>query len=98
MASLEEQQQQQVEKMSLDQIRQVKEQVDSELSLLQDSVSNIRTATSRFEAAAKSVHTLSTSPPGNKPLSLSLSFHLCFRMSVCFFQLICALKVLMFQV
>jgi hypothetical protein len=64
MASLEEQQLLQVEKMSLDQIRQVKEQVDSELSVLQDSVSNIRTATSRFESAAKAVHILSTNPPG----------------------------------
>ncbi|MCO5595954.1 hypothetical protein L7F22_050005 [Adiantum nelumboides] len=69
MASSEQQQQQargvmeQIEKLSLEQIRQVKEQVDSEVSLLQDSIANIRTAASRFEAASKAVNNLSTHPP-----------------------------------
>lgn len=64
-----------IEKLSLEQIRQVKEQVDSEVSLLQDSISNIRTAASRFEAASKAVHNLSVNPPGKKllvPLTASL--------------------------
>lgn len=79
MASSEQQQArgvvEQIEKLSLEQIRQVKEQVDSEVSLLQDSISNIRTAASRFEAASKAVHNLSVNPPGKKllvPLTASL--------------------------
>ncbi|MCO5569435.1 hypothetical protein L7F22_023147 [Adiantum nelumboides] len=81
MASSEQQQQQargvmeQIEKLSLEQIRQVKEQVDSEVSLLQDSIANIRTAASRFEAASKAVNNLSTHPSGKNllvPLTASL--------------------------
>ncbi|KAH7366476.1 hypothetical protein KP509_18G080100 [Ceratopteris richardii] len=82
MASSQQQQQQQaravmeqIEKLSLDQIRQVKEQVDSEVSLLQDSIANIRTAASRFESAYKSVNNISAYTPGQTllvPLTASL--------------------------
>ncbi|KAJ7561463.1 hypothetical protein O6H91_03G029500 [Diphasiastrum complanatum] len=62
-------------KLSLEQIRQVKEQVDAELNLLQDSLTNIRTAANRFEMAAKALNTLSQQPAGKKllvPLTASL--------------------------
>ncbi|EFJ07774.1 hypothetical protein SELMODRAFT_94218 [Selaginella moellendorffii] len=64
-----------VSKLSVDQIRQVKDQVDGELSVLQDSVNNIRTAANRFEMAAKALQNLSQHPNGKKllvPLTASL--------------------------
>lgn len=86
MATSEQQQargvMEQIEKLSLEQIRQVKEQVDSEVSLLQDSIANIRTAASRFEAASKAVNNLSLHPPGMP------SRYLCFdNPHVCTIQL-----------
>lgn len=64
-----------IDKLSLEQIRQVKEQVDSEAALLQDSVTNIRTAAARFEAASKALHNVSVHPAGKEllvPLTASL--------------------------
>eukprot|EP00246_Nothoceros_aenigmaticus_P008193 TRINITY_DN22722_c0_g1_i1.p1 TRINITY_DN22722_c0_g1~~TRINITY_DN22722_c0_g1_i1.p1 ORF type:complete len:157 (+),score=34.99 TRINITY_DN22722_c0_g1_i1:70-540(+) len=62
-------------KLNVEQLKQVKEQYDGELSVLQDSLSSIRTAATRFEMAAKAVHQLSLQPPGKEllvPLTASL--------------------------
>jgi hypothetical protein len=64
-----------IAKLNVDQLRQVKEQVESELSVLQDSLVNIRTAATRFEMASKALNTLSLQPAGKKmlvPLTASL--------------------------
>jgi hypothetical protein len=53
-----------IAKLNVDQLRQVKEQVESELSVLQDSLVNIRTAATRFEMASKALNTLSLQPAG----------------------------------
>lgn len=53
-----------ISKLSVEQLRQVKEQVDGEVSVLQDSLNNIRTAANRFEMASKSLNMLSTQPAG----------------------------------
>jgi hypothetical protein len=62
-----------IAKLNVDQLRQVKEQVESELSVLQDSLVNIRTAATRFEMASKALNTLSLQPAGMSihPLSHS---------------------------
>lgn len=62
-----------IAKLNVDQLRQVKEQVESELSVLQDSLVNIRTAATRFEMASKALNTLSLQPAGTSihPLSHS---------------------------
>lgn len=52
-------------KLNIEQLKQLKEQYDSELSVLQDSLSSIRNAATRFEMAAKAVHQLSLQPSGN---------------------------------
>jgi prefoldin alpha subunit len=63
-----------IAKLSVEQLRQVKEQVDNEVGVLQDSLANIRTAASRFEMASKALNTLSHQPAGAcRSLSLSLS-------------------------
>ncbi|KAM7463271.1 hypothetical protein LguiA_031392 [Lonicera macranthoides] len=64
-----------IEKMSIDQIKAVKEQTDLEVNLLQDSLNNIRTATSRLDIASTALHDLSLRPQGKKmlvPLTASL--------------------------
>uniref|UniRef100_A0A803MNU5 F-box domain-containing protein n=1 Tax=Chenopodium quinoa TaxID=63459 RepID=A0A803MNU5_CHEQI len=64
-----------MEKMSIEQLKMVKEQSDLELNLLQDSLTNIRTATSRLELASIALHHLSSRPQGKKmlvPLTASL--------------------------
>ncbi|XP_039046307.1 probable prefoldin subunit 5 [Hibiscus syriacus] len=64
-----------LEKMSLDQLKAVKEQADIEVNLLQDSLNNIRTATGRLENAFAALHDLSLCPQGKKilvPLTASL--------------------------
>ncbi|KAK8985299.1 hypothetical protein V6N11_068564 [Hibiscus sabdariffa] len=64
-----------LEKMSLDQLKAVKEQADLEVNLLQDSLNNIRTATGRLENASAALHDLSLRPQGKKmlvPLTASL--------------------------
>eukprot|EP00249_Psilotum_nudum_P003215 c16584_g1_i1 orf=369-827(-) len=62
-------------RLSVEQIRQVKEQIDSEVALVQDSISNIRTAAARFESASKALHNLTVHPAGKQllvPLTASL--------------------------
>ncbi|OMP06059.1 Prefoldin subunit [Corchorus capsularis] len=64
-----------LEKMSLEQLKAVKEQADIEVNLLQDSLNNIRTATGRLEVASTALHDLSLRPQGKKmlvPLTASL--------------------------
>ncbi|XP_031476478.1 prefoldin subunit 5 [Nymphaea colorata] len=64
-----------LQSLTLDQLKMVKEQADVELSLLQDSLTNIRTAASRLESAANALRDLSLHPPGKKllvPLTASL--------------------------
>ncbi|KAL5759096.1 hypothetical protein ACOSP7_017616 [Xanthoceras sorbifolium] len=64
-----------MEKLSVEQLKAVKEQTDLEVNLLQDSLNNIRTATSRLEIASSSLHDLSLRPSGSQllvPLTASL--------------------------
>ncbi|CAK7337873.1 unnamed protein product [Dovyalis caffra] len=64
-----------MEKMSIEQLKAIKEQTDLEVNLLQDSLNNIKTATGRLENAASSLHDLSFRPQGKKmlvPLTASL--------------------------
>ncbi|CAA2990934.1 probable prefoldin subunit 5 [Olea europaea subsp. europaea] len=64
-----------MEKMSLEQLRALKEQADLEFNLFQDSLNNIRTATARLEIASTALHDLSLRPQGKKmlvPLTASL--------------------------
>ncbi|XWS68451.1 hypothetical protein CRYUN_Cryun04dG0091200 [Craigia yunnanensis] len=64
-----------MEKMSLEQLKAVKEQADIDVNLLQDSLNNIRTATGRLEIASTALHDLSFRPQGKKmlvPLTASL--------------------------
>ncbi|KAJ4710478.1 Prefoldin subunit 5 [Melia azedarach] len=64
-----------MEKMSLEQLKALKEQADLEVNVLQDSLNNIRTATSRLESASTALNDLSLRPQGSKmlvPLTASL--------------------------
>ncbi|GER43642.1 prefoldin subunit 5 [Striga asiatica] len=64
-----------IEKMSIEQVRGVKEQADLEVNLFQDSLKNIRTGTVRLELASAALHDLSLRPQGKKllmPLTASL--------------------------
>ncbi|KAK2972462.1 hypothetical protein RJ640_003888 [Escallonia rubra] len=64
-----------IEKLSVEQLKAVKEQTDLEVNLLQDSLTNIRSATSRLEIASNALHDLSLRPQGKKmlvPLTASL--------------------------
>ncbi|KAL7001549.1 Prefoldin subunit 5 [Sarracenia purpurea var. burkii] len=64
-----------IEKMSVEQLKAVKEQADLEVNVLQDSLNNIRTATARLEIASNALHDLSLRPQGKKmlvPLTASL--------------------------
>ncbi|URD95042.1 Eukaryotic rRNA processing protein EBP2 [Musa troglodytarum] len=64
-----------MEKLSLEQLRSLKEQSDLEVNLLQDSLTKIRTAAARLENAAAALHDLSVRPRGKKllvPLTASL--------------------------
>ncbi|CAI0415412.1 unnamed protein product [Linum tenue] len=64
-----------MEKMSVEQLKAVKEQTDLEVNLLQDSLNNIRTATTRLDLASAALHDLSLRPQGKKmlvPLTASL--------------------------
>ncbi|KAK6122482.1 hypothetical protein DH2020_043768 [Rehmannia glutinosa] len=51
-----------IEKMSVEQLRGLKEQADMEVNLFQDSLNNIRTATARLELASTALHDLSLRP------------------------------------
>ncbi|GAB2284992.1 Prefoldin subunit 5 [Dionaea muscipula] len=64
-----------LQQMSVEQLRAVKEQVDLEVNLIQDSLNNIRTATTRLELASGALHDLSVRPQGKMmlvPLTPSL--------------------------
>ncbi|KAF3455819.1 hypothetical protein FNV43_RR00461 [Rhamnella rubrinervis] len=64
-----------LEKLSVEQLKAVKEQTDLEVNLLQDSLNNIRTATTRLDLASTALHDLSLRPQGKKmlvPLTASL--------------------------
>ncbi|XP_061368639.1 prefoldin subunit 5 [Gastrolobium bilobum] len=64
-----------LERMSVEQLKAVKEQADLEVNLLQDSLSNIRTATTRLDMASSALHDLSLRPQGQRmlvPLTASL--------------------------
>ncbi|KHN23103.1 Putative prefoldin subunit 5 [Glycine soja] len=64
-----------LERMSVEQLKAVKEQADLEVNLLQESLSNIRTATTRLEIASSALNDLSLRPQGNHilvPLTASL--------------------------
>ncbi|URE00980.1 prefoldin subunit [Musa troglodytarum] len=64
-----------MEKLSLEQLRSLKEQSDLEVNLLQDSLTKIRNAAARLEVAAAALHDLSLRPQGKKllvPLTASL--------------------------
>lgn len=64
-----------MEKMSVEQLKAVKEQADLEVNLLQDSLNNVRTATTRLELASSALQDLSLRPQGKKmlvPLTASL--------------------------
>ncbi|EXB65813.1 putative prefoldin subunit 5 [Morus notabilis] len=61
-----------LEKLSIEQLKVVKEQTDLEVNLLQDSLNNIRTATSRLDLASTALHDLSLRPKG-KPILVPLT-------------------------
>lgn len=57
-----------MEQMSVEQHKAIKEQTDLEVNLLQGSLNNVRTATSRLEVASSALHDLSLRPQGKKML------------------------------
>ncbi|KAA8541479.1 hypothetical protein F0562_025442 [Nyssa sinensis] len=64
-----------MEKMSVEQLKALKEQADLEVNLLQDSLNNIQSATARLEIASNALHDLALRPQGKKllvPLTASL--------------------------
>lgn len=64
-----------IEKLSVEQLRGLKEQADLEVNLFQDSLNNIRTATVRLELASTALHDLALRPQGRQmlvPLTASL--------------------------
>jgi len=75
-----------LEKMSVEQLKAVKEQADLEVNLLQDSLNNVRTATSRLELASSALQDLSLRPQG--PHSLSTASLL--------FSPLCLLQIFLF--
>ncbi|XP_051149573.1 prefoldin subunit 5 [Andrographis paniculata] len=64
-----------IDKMSVEQLKGLKEQADLEVNLFQDSLNNIRSATARLEIASTALQDLSVRPKGKKmlvPLTASL--------------------------
>ncbi|KAL6199699.1 hypothetical protein ACLB2K_029482 [Fragaria x ananassa] len=64
-----------MEKLSVEQLKAMKEQTDLEVNLLNDSLNNIRTATTRLELTSSALHDLSLRPSGKKmlvPITASL--------------------------
>jgi len=64
-----------LERMSVEQLKAVKEQTDLEVNLLQDSLNNIRSATTRLEIASSALNDLAVRPPASQilvPLTASL--------------------------
>ena len=51
-------------KLTVEQVKQVKEQVDGEVGVLQDSLNRIKTAAVRYEMDSKGLHNLSVHPAG----------------------------------
>ncbi|KAF8656633.1 hypothetical protein HU200_060577 [Digitaria exilis] len=62
-----------LDKLSVEQLKGLKEQTDLEVNLLQDSLTKIRTATTRLESASAALHDLSLRPHGAYSLPQSLS-------------------------
>jgi prefoldin alpha subunit len=62
-----------VDKLSVEQLKALKEQTDLEVNLLQDSLTKIRTAATRLENATTALHELSLRPQGTARPSLTLS-------------------------
>lgn len=56
-----------LDKLSIEQLKAVKDQADMEVNLLQDSLNNIRNATGRLDNASNALNGLSLRPQG--PLS-----------------------------
>lgn len=77
-----------MEKMSVEQLRAVKEQADLELNLLQDSLNNVRTATTRLELASTALQDLSLRPQGPHALSLSIAWLAFLFWKSCVFSLL----------
>ncbi|KAI4384116.1 hypothetical protein MLD38_009883 [Melastoma candidum] len=64
-----------LQRLSVEHLKAVKEQTDLEINLLQDSLNNIRTATSRLESASIALDDLSLRPLDHRilvPLASSL--------------------------
>ncbi|RCV42401.1 hypothetical protein SEVIR_9G212500v4 [Setaria viridis] len=64
-----------LDKLSVEQLKGLKEQTDLEVNLLQDSLTKIRTAITRLENASAALQDLSLRPHGKKmlvPLTASL--------------------------
>ncbi|KAF9601240.1 hypothetical protein IFM89_018350 [Coptis chinensis] len=64
-----------MEKMSVEQLKAVKEQIDQEVVFLQDSLNNVRSASTRLKIASNALHDLSLRPQGKQmlvPLTASL--------------------------
>ncbi|CAN1177776.1 Prefoldin subunit 5 [Linum perenne] len=64
-----------MENLTVEQLKALKEQTDQEVNLLQDSLTNIRTATTRLDLAASALRDLSLRHQGKKmlvPLTASL--------------------------
>ncbi|KAF0930195.1 hypothetical protein E2562_030845 [Oryza meyeriana var. granulata] len=64
-----------LDKLSVEQLKALKEQTDLEVNLLQDSLTKIRSAATRLENASAALHDLSLRPQGKKmlvPLTASL--------------------------
>eukprot|EP00271_Cylindrocystis_brebissonii_P007547 TRINITY_DN21112_c0_g1_i1.p1 TRINITY_DN21112_c0_g1~~TRINITY_DN21112_c0_g1_i1.p1 ORF type:complete len:156 (-),score=29.67 TRINITY_DN21112_c0_g1_i1:399-866(-) len=55
-------------KLPVEQLQQIKEQMDNELSVMSDSLGNLRTAMSRVEASANTLMGLSSQTEGKKVL------------------------------
>lgn len=60
-----------IDKLSIEQLKSIKEQSDLEFNLLQDSLNNIRTATARLEIASSALNDLASRPKGTHFLLLS---------------------------
>lgn len=93
-----------LEKLGVEQIKAVKEQADMEVNLLQDSLNNIRNATTRLDIASNALHDLSLRPPGSElflvfffsKISISVDAFEIFRDFVSFTHLCCIFIWLIF--
>lgn len=75
-----------IDKLSIEQLKSIKEQSDLELNLLQDSLNNIRTATARLEIASTALNDLASRPKGTHFLLLySNPLHLFFTQKCHFY-------------